>query len=65
MVERGNECQGKPTCRYTVTFVTAVCYAEVLFQPSFLLNTLHAKTETINALVVVWVAGQHAAYHGT
>ena len=36
MVERGNECQGKPTCRYTVTIVTAVCYAEVLFQPSVL-----------------------------
>ena len=36
MVERGNEYQGKATCRYTVTFVTAVCYAEVLFQPVFL-----------------------------
>ena len=57
LVERGNVCQGKPACRYTVTFVTTVCYAEVSSQV-FLLNTLHAETETINALVVVWVGGQ-------
>ena len=53
------QCNG----RYTVTFVTAVCYAEVLFQPSFLLNTLHAETETITRWL--WCGLVDAAYHGT
>ena len=40
------------------TFGRAVCCAEVLFQPSFLFNTLLLEIETINTLVVVLVGGR-------
>ena len=46
------------TCRNTVSFATAVCWMEVLFQSSFsgclTQNTLPAGHETSNPLVALW-----------
>ena len=57
MVKAGYECQPESACRHTVTFASMVCYAEVLFQSSYVLvsvSTLPAEHETFNALVGIW-----------
>ena len=41
----------QPTCRHTISFTTMVCYAEVLFQPSFSWLCMPAEHETLNAWV--------------
>ena len=48
----------KSNVQHMVNFVTAVCYAELLFQRSFLFKMLHAEIETNNVTEPV-------AYHGT
>ena len=66
MVERGNKCQDKLTCRYTVTFVTAVCFAEVLFLPTFLAQHVacgNGNDQRVGCCMGWWT--EHAACHGT